>query len=51
MKIGEVTLTQQTQIEKLLNEYQDRFMLSKTKLGKTTITTHKINTGDEKQIF
>ena len=47
MKIGEVTPIQRLQIEKLLKEYQDRFAL---KLGKTTITTHKINTGDEKLI-
>src|SRR6266498_4590771 len=50
MKIGEVIPIQRSQIEKLLNEYQDRFALSKIKLEKTMIITHKINTGNEKPI-
>jgi hypothetical protein len=50
LKIGEVDDAQREEIDKLLQDYRSVLALSKTKLGKTSIVKHKIDTGDTQPI-
>ena len=46
----EVPIDTRTQLEKLLLEYQDVFSVSEGDLGRTSVSTHKIDTGDARPV-
>src|SRR6266496_3888668 len=50
LKIGELDETQRKILMELIEKYKSTIALSKTKLGRTGIVKHKINTGDNPPI-
>src|SRR5207244_2531133 len=49
-KIGKVEKEQENEIRRLIEKYKEICAISSTKLGKTNVVKHKINTGDHKPI-
>ena len=50
IKIGPMKLEQEQQFKKIIEKYKDLCALSTTKLGRTHIVKHEINTGDNRPI-
>src|SRR6266498_463771 len=49
-KIGKVEEKQENEIRRLIEKYKEICAISSTKLGKTNVVKHKINTGDHEPI-
>ena len=49
-KIGKVEEEQENEIRRLIEKYKEICAISSTKLGKTNVVKHKINTGDHEPI-
>src|SRR5438445_110649 len=49
-KIGKVEEEQENEIRRLIKKYKEICAISSTKLGKTNVVKHKINTGDHEPI-
>src|SRR6266511_941893 len=49
-KIGKVEEEQENKIRRLIEKYKEICAISSTKLGKTNVVKHKINTGDHEPI-
>jgi len=49
-KIGKLTETQQEKVKEMLQRNEDIFIKGKYEMGRTEVTKHTIETGDEKPI-
>jgi len=49
-KIGKVEEEQENEIRRLIEKYKEICAISSTKLGKTNVVKHKINTGNHEPI-